>query len=82
MRPDLTGRGLGLAFVEAGLAFARETFAPASFRLSVATFNRRAIAVYARAGFRPRGTFSSHTNGGEHDFLVMTRPAIQDMVRR
>jgi RimJ/RimL family protein N-acetyltransferase len=75
MHPYLTGRGLGLAFVEAGLAFARDTFAPRSFRLSVATFNRRAIAVYARVGFRPLGTFVSHTNGGEHEFLVMTRPA-------
>ena len=33
LRPDLTGRGLGLSFVEKGLAFAREQFAPARFRL-------------------------------------------------
>lgn len=78
MRPDLTGRGLGLAFVAAGLAFARQTFAPASFRLTVATFNRRAIAVYARAGFQAQGTFISRSNGGEHEFVVMTRPAIQE----
>jgi RimJ/RimL family protein N-acetyltransferase len=76
MRPDLTGRGLGLAFVEEGLAFARERFAPGSFRLSVATFNRRAIAVYERAGFRPTITFVNRSNGGEHEFLVMVRPAI------
>lgn len=51
LRPDLTGRGLGLAFVEAGLVFARERFAPAAFRLFVLTFNERAIRVYERAGF-------------------------------
>lgn len=75
MRPDLTGRGMGLAFVEAGLAFARAAFAPASFRIAVATFNRRAITVYERAGFQPTHTFVSLTNGGEHEFLVMIRPA-------
>ncbi len=51
LRPDLTGRGLGLDFVEAGLSLAREVFNPPSFRLSVvATFNQRAIAVYERTG--------------------------------
>ncbi|HEY1352730.1 MAG TPA: GNAT family protein [Ktedonobacteraceae bacterium] len=51
LRPDLTGRGLGLAFVEAGLAFAREQFAPRYFRLFVLSFNKRARRVYEQAGF-------------------------------
>ncbi|MDQ2672203.1 MAG: GNAT family N-acetyltransferase, partial [Actinomycetota bacterium] len=45
MRPDLTGRGLGEEFVYAGLRFARETYSPPAFRLTVAAFNRRAIRV-------------------------------------
>jgi ribosomal-protein-alanine N-acetyltransferase len=76
LRPDLTGRGLGLGFVEAGLRFAREVFSPPSFRLSVATFNRRAIAIYERAGFTPIRTFISRANGSEHEFIVMVRPAV------
>jgi [ribosomal protein S18]-alanine N-acetyltransferase len=75
LRPDLTGHGLGLAFVEAGLAFARERFNPSRFRLSVATFNERAIRVYERAGFEPLRTYEHETNGGLHPFLELTRAA-------
>ena len=75
LRPDLTGRGLGEAFLLAGLDFARRRYAPSTFRLSVATFNRRAITVYVRAGFAPVRTFAHVTNGAEWEFLEMTRPA-------
>ena len=75
MRPDLTGRGLGGPFLEAGLRFAREVFAPASFRLTVATFNTRAIALYQRAGFQPTRAFMNPTNGDAHEFLAMVRAA-------
>ncbi len=75
LRPDLTGRGLGVDFVRSGLAFAMERFSPERFTLSVATFNVRAIGVYERAGFR-RGEVHTHeTNGGEHEFLSMGREA-------
>ncbi len=75
LRPDLTGQGHGFAFVEAGLDFARATFRPRLFRLSVAAFNRRAIRVYERAGFRPIRTFINGTNGDDTRFVVMVRPA-------
>ena len=75
LRPDLTGRGLGLPFMLAGLEFARERYAPARFRLKVATFNRRAIRVYEQAGFIRGETFAHWTNGGEHEFLWMERSA-------
>jgi len=75
MRPDLTGRGHGLDFMNAGLAFARETFAPASFRLSVATFNLRAVKVYERAGFRPDRAFTHTAAGDAYEFMTMVRPA-------
>lgn len=75
LRPDLTGRGLGREFVEAGLAFAREKFQPTRFRLSVAAFNERAIRVYERAGFTPLRTFDHETNGRVHRFLEMVHAA-------
>lgn len=71
LRPDLTGKGLGRGFMEAGLAYARERFAPSAFRLRVATFNRRAISVYERVGFRQVRIVMQHTNGGIWEFLEM-----------
>jgi ribosomal-protein-alanine N-acetyltransferase len=75
LRPDRTGQGLGGAFVRAGLDYARNRFAPEQFTLSVATFNRRAITVYERAGFVAGRVFMHSTNGGEWEFVEMRRPA-------
>ena len=75
LRPDLTGRGCGEAFVGAGLDFAWDRFAPSAFELSVASFNRRAILVYERLGFRQARTFQQETNGGTYEFVEMRRAA-------
>ncbi|HEY7354945.1 MAG TPA: GNAT family protein [Ktedonobacterales bacterium] len=73
LRPDLTGKGLGLAFVNAGLAFGRAQFAPTAFRLFVMTFNQRAIRVYERAGFQAVGVVMQPNPRGERPFLEMRR---------
>ena len=75
LRPDLTGQGLGGSFLAAGLEFARTQFAPARFVLSVAIFNERAIRVYERTGFARERTYMHSTNGGEWEFVEMSRPA-------
>jgi ribosomal-protein-alanine N-acetyltransferase len=75
LRPDRTGQGLGGALVLAGLEYARDRFAPEQFTLSVASFNRRAIIVYERAGFVPVREFRHWTNGGEWEFVELRRPA-------
>jgi [ribosomal protein S18]-alanine N-acetyltransferase len=72
LRPDLTGQGLGLGFVRAGMDIAREQFGAMSLCLAVTTFNQRAITVYERAGFRPAETYKHHTNGADFEFLRMT----------
>jgi ribosomal-protein-alanine N-acetyltransferase len=75
LRPDQTGRGLGVGFVEEGLEFAREKFKPTAFRLAVAAFNARAIRVYERAGFTRGRMYDHETNGGVFRFVEMERPA-------
>lgn len=78
LRPDLAGRGLGLAFVEAGMEFGRSTFRPARFWLDVATWNDRAKKVYERAGFEPGHVWTQESaSRPTHrvDFLRMSRPA-------
>jgi len=72
LRPDLTGRGLGLEFFLAGLAYARELYRPTRVFLHVAEFNERARRVYERAGFR---VISSHVRSfdrfGDVPFVTM-----------
>jgi RimJ/RimL family protein N-acetyltransferase len=72
LRPDLTGRGLGLEFFQAGLEFARDRYRPRRVFLHVAEFNERARRVYERAGFR---VVSSHVRTFERfgavPFLTM-----------
>jgi [ribosomal protein S18]-alanine N-acetyltransferase len=73
LRPDLTGRGLGDAFLTAGLRFATEVLGASSYTLAVATFNCRATTVYDRAGFAETERYQHRTNGGVHEFVRMTR---------
>lgn len=77
LRPDLTGqgKGVGLAFVNAVLDFARRRFQPNAFRLYVMSFNERAIRVYERAGFQRTRTLHVHNIHGERDFIEMWRDA-------
>jgi [ribosomal protein S18]-alanine N-acetyltransferase len=75
LRPDLTGRGLGAAFVEAGLEYGRARFGPEEFSLAVAAFNGRAITVYERVGFSRVRTYLHRTAGSDWEFVEMRRRA-------
>lgn len=73
LRPDLTGlgRGLGRQAIATGLAYGRETFHPAAFRVTVAAFNTRARRVVESLGFEHTSSFTATTDGTEFNILVL-----------
>ncbi|WP_374055937.1 GNAT family N-acetyltransferase [Rossellomorea sp. FM04394] len=71
MRPDLTGQGKGLEFLNSGIDFVQSRFSPGKITLSVATFNQRAIKTYRKIGFKDIDTFMQDTNGSTYEFVKM-----------
>jgi RimJ/RimL family protein N-acetyltransferase len=70
LRPDLTGKGLGREAIGTGLAFGRREFAPAAFRMTVASFNERALRVVRSLGFVSTGSFEALTDGRSYELLI------------
>ncbi|WP_407272240.1 GNAT family N-acetyltransferase [Radiobacillus sp. PE A8.2] len=68
LKPDLTGKGMGVSFVEEGIAFIIRNYTPELITLAVAEFNQRAIKVYEKAGFKRGTSFQQATNGGYYRF--------------
>ena len=77
LRPGLTGRGNGRAFVEAIKSFAHTRFDRRQLGLTVAAWNRRAVRVYESAGFRTIHTFTHDSPdgraNGSTDWLQLIR---------
>jgi RimJ/RimL family protein N-acetyltransferase len=71
LRPDLTGRGLGLEFINRVLKFAQELFNPTRFRVTIAAFNQRAQKVWRKAGFVQSVGFQHAKSGRE--FVILLR---------
>jgi len=71
VRPDRTGRGQGDAYVGAVLDYARRTFSPSTFRVTIAEFNERALRVWEKAGFGRVQRFARVRDG--RPFLVLVR---------
>ena len=75
LRPELTGQGLGRAVISAGLEFGRARFAPAAFRVTVASFNARALHTVAALGFERVGSFQASRGAKDFDVLVRVEPS-------
>jgi len=78
LRPDLTGRGRGREAIQTGLDFGQREFTPAAFRVTVASFNIRALRVVTALGFRGIGSFRASTDDRSYEMLV--RPASRSAV--
>jgi ribosomal-protein-alanine N-acetyltransferase len=74
LRPELTGQGLGREAISTGLQFGSREFAPAAFRVTVATFNQRARRVVEALGFRAAGQFAAATDGRSFEILIRPEP--------
>jgi len=70
IRPDLTGQGSGIVFVEKVLDFARHRYHPLRFRVTIAEFNQRAQKVWRKAGFRQVMRFWRFLDGKAFVILV------------
>ena len=51
MKPELTGQGRGVIFMQAIVNHAIAHLQPRKLRLTVANFNRRAFRLYEQMGF-------------------------------
>ncbi|MGO0061231.1 GNAT family N-acetyltransferase [Brevibacillus fluminis] len=71
MRPDLTGKGFGFEFFSIVLGAVKEAHPHASVRLTVASFNKRAIRLYENCGFAKTAEFTSPRT----QFVTMTLAA-------
>lgn len=71
LRPELTGRGLGRTVISTGLAYGRDKLAPTAFRVTVASFNARALRTVESLGFKRIGAFEASRDGRE--FIVLAR---------
>ena len=76
LRPDLTGQGLGREAISTGLEFGRREYAPQAFRVTVASFNERALRVVRSLGFRAVGSFLAAADG--RSFEILVRPESAD----
>ncbi|WP_223282815.1 GNAT family N-acetyltransferase [Neobacillus kokaensis] len=68
LKPELTGKGKGAAFLAFVINHIQEKF-HAPMRLTVATFNKRAIRLYEKFGFDKVVAFNSRGT----EFITMVR---------
>lgn len=70
MRPNFTGQGYGELFFNAIEDFARQNFHPVSIRLTVATFNCRAMHLYKSFGYLDLSSFTDQKNDVDYKILI------------
>ncbi len=69
LNPLLCGNGLGSEFLMECISFGKQRFNASNIRLTVASFNQRAIKVYERIGFNY--SLSVHHSKSNKEFYIM-----------
>ncbi|SDM92476.1 GNAT family N-acetyltransferase [Bacillus sp. OK048] len=72
LNPSLAGQGFGAAFFSFILSYIQENFKSDSIRLTVASFNKRAIHLYTKLGFLPKMKFNKEST----EFITMVKNLI------
>ena len=72
VKPELTGQGLGAAFVREVIRNGVERYAPKKLRVTIAAFNKRAIRTWEKNRFQKTQTFRRRSREGM-EFIVMTK---------
>ncbi|URZ14569.1 GNAT family N-acetyltransferase [Clostridium felsineum] len=72
LNPNLCGHGVGFDFFNCGLNFAKSKLNAKNFRLTVTTFNKAAIKIYLKLGFKKVVSFPAMSSIGEIEFWIMT----------
>jgi RimJ/RimL family protein N-acetyltransferase len=72
MNPKLCGEGRGYDFFGKALKAAYEIYEKKKYRLTVAEFNKRAIKVYQKHGFRKENEFVRENDNNNVKFITMT----------
>jgi ribosomal-protein-alanine N-acetyltransferase len=71
IKPELTGQGLGADFARDVIHNGGRLFDPGKRRVTIAAFNRRAIRVWEKNGFRQTQTFKRERDG--MGFIIMVK---------
>lgn len=79
MKPDYTGRGLGMGFFLAILKYAHQTISVGSVRLTVANFNKRAFSLYEKFGFLAVSEFTASRNNMQYTILLADLERLMDL---
>ena len=70
IKPELTGQGLGATFAGEVIKNGVGKYAPKKLRVTIAAFNKRAMRVWQKNGFKQTQTFKR--DGGGMEFVIMT----------
>lgn len=71
LKPDLIGKGLGYEFVKSILFMLKCDFPKKKIRCTIDSFNKSAIKICNKLGFRETDRFSKFTGKGKIEYIVM-----------